>query len=89
MASRRRLCLKGGMAGTFIGGIPIVFVSFPGIRGKQRWVAAVAPEEVLPAVRERIPPDATAELSDQHLSREQAAKLKLKIGDVRCLDYAL
>jgi hypothetical protein len=37
-------------------------------------------------VRKRIPPDAIAELSDRHLSQEQAAKLNLRPGDVRLLD---
>jgi hypothetical protein len=55
--------------------IPIIVVSFPGIRGKQRWVASVPLEEMVAEVRKRIPPDAIAELSDRHLSQEQAAKL--------------
>jgi hypothetical protein len=30
-----------GMASTLVGDTPIIVVSFPGVRGKQRWVAAV------------------------------------------------
>jgi hypothetical protein len=52
--------------------IPIIVVSFPGIRGKQRWVASVPLEEMVAEVRKRIPPDAIVELSDRHLSQEQA-----------------
>jgi hypothetical protein len=37
-------------------------------------------------VRKRIPADAIAEPSDQSLSPEQAAKLNLRLGDVRCID---
>ena len=73
------------MANTEVG-TPIIIVSFPGVRGKQRWVAAVPLEDMLAEVRKRIPADAIAELSNQHLSQEQAAKLNLKPGDVRLLD---
>jgi hypothetical protein len=65
---------------------PIIVVSFPGVRGKQRWVAAVPYDEMLGEVRKRIPPDAIAELSNKHLSEEQAAKLNLRPGEVRLLD---
>jgi hypothetical protein len=65
---------------------PIIVVSFPGVRGKQRWVAAVRVEDMVAEVRKRIPPDAIAELSDRHLSQEQAAKLHLEPGDVRRID---
>jgi hypothetical protein len=65
---------------------PIIVVSFPGVRGKQHWVASVPVEKMLAEVRKRIPPDAIAELSDRHLSQEQAAKLNLRPGDVRCID---
>ena len=75
------------MAETLGGGIPIVVVSFPGVRGKQRWVAAVPLiNEMVAEVRKRIPADAMAELSDQRLSPEQAARLNLMLGDVRCID---
>jgi hypothetical protein len=74
------------MAETVVGGTPIIVVSFPGVRGKQRWVAAVPLTEMVAEVRKRIPPDAIAELSNQHLSQEQAAKLNLRPGDVRLLD---
>jgi hypothetical protein len=63
---------------------PIIVVSFPGIRGKQRWVAAVPNAEMLTEVRKRIPPDAIAELSDRHLSPEQT--VNLRPGEVRCID---
>jgi hypothetical protein len=69
-----------------VGSTPIIVVSFPGVRGKQRWVAMVPPEEMLAEVRKRIPADAVAELSNQHLSQEQTAKLNLMPGDVRCVD---
>jgi hypothetical protein len=65
---------------------PIIVVSFPGVRGKQRWVASVPVADMVAEVRKRIPADAVAELSNQHLSQEQAAKLNLKPGDVRCID---
>jgi hypothetical protein len=74
------------MAKTEVGGTPIIVVSFPGVRGKQRWVAAVPDAEMLGEVRKRIPADAIAELSNKHLTQEQAAKLKLIPGDVRLLD---
>jgi hypothetical protein len=69
-----------------VGGTPIIVVSFPGVRGKQRWVAMVPQADMLAQVRKRIPADAVAELSNQHLSQEQAARLNLKPGDVRCVD---
>ena len=65
---------------------PIIVVSFHGVRGKQRWIAAVPDAEMLAEVRKRIPADAIAELSNQRLSQEQAAKLNLQPGDVRLLD---
>jgi hypothetical protein len=74
------------MAEPLVGGIPIVVVSFPGVRGKQRWVAAVPPTETIAEVRKRIPADANAELSNRQLSQEQVAKLNLRPGDVRLLD---
>jgi hypothetical protein len=74
------------MAETVVGGIPVVVVSFPGVRGKQRWVAAVPLTEMIAEVRKRIPADAKAELSNQHLPQGQAAKLNLRPGDVRLLD---
>ena len=74
------------MGKTAAGGTPIVVVSFPGVRGRQRWVAAVPVKEMVAEVRKRIPADAIAELSDQHLSQEQAAKLNLRPGDVRLVD---
>jgi hypothetical protein len=67
-------------------GPTVIVVSFPGVRGKQRWVASVPLEEMVAEVRKRIPPDAVAELSNKHLSPEQAAKLNLRPGDVRLLD---
>jgi hypothetical protein len=58
-----------------------------GVRGKQRWVAAVPLiDEMVAEVRKRIPADAIVELSDQRLSPEQAAKLNIRLGDVRCID---
>jgi hypothetical protein len=69
-----------------VGGTPIIIVSFPGVRGKQRWVAVVPQADMLAEVRKRIPADAVAEFSDKHLSQEQAAKLNLIPGDVRCVD---
>jgi hypothetical protein len=74
------------MAKSLVGGTPIIVVTFPGVRGKQRWVAAVPYDDMLGEVRKHIPPDAKAELSNQHLTQEQAAKLNLKPGDVRLLD---
>jgi len=83
---RREPCHQYDMAET-LGGIPIVVVSFPGVRGKQRWVAAVPLiNEMVAEVRKRIPADAIAELSDQRLSPEQVAKLNVRLGDVRCID---
>ena len=69
-----------------VGDIPVIVVSFPGVRGKQRWVAVVPQADMLAEVRRRIPADAIAEFSDKHLSPEQAAKLNLTPGDVRCVD---
>lgn len=86
MESRRDLCDESEMAEPLVGGIPIVVVSFPGVRGKQRWVAAVPLTETIAEVRKRIPADAKAELSNQQLSQEQVAKLNLRPGDVRLLD---
>jgi hypothetical protein len=74
------------MAKSLVGGTPIIVVTFPGVRGKQRWVASVPLEEMVAEVRKHIPPGAKAELSNQHLTQEQAAKLNLKPGDVRLLD---
>jgi hypothetical protein len=74
------------MAKTEVDGTPIVVVSAPGVRGKQRWVAAVPLADMVAEVRKRIPADAIAELSDQRLSQAQAAKLNLRPGDVRLLD---
>jgi hypothetical protein len=37
---------------------PIIVVSFPGVRGKQRWVALVPIADMVAEVRKRIPPDA-------------------------------
>jgi hypothetical protein len=73
------------MAKNEVGGTPIIVVSFPGVRGKQRWVAAVPLDEMVSEVRKRIPADAIAELSHQHLSQDQAVKLNLRPGDVRLL----
>jgi hypothetical protein len=84
METSHGLCHNYGMADT--GRTPIIVVSFPGVRGKQRWVASVPVEEMVAEVRKRIPEDAVAELSSQHLSQEQAAKLNLRPGDVRLLD---
>jgi len=42
-------------------------------------------DNMLPEVRKRIPPSLMAELSNQHLTQEQAGKLNLKPGDVRCI----
>jgi hypothetical protein len=86
MESRRELCHESEMAETLVGVTPVIVVSFPGVRGKQRWVAAVPVVEMVAEVRKRIPEDAIAELSNQHLSQEQAAKLNLRPGDVRCID---
>jgi hypothetical protein len=77
-------CHNYGMADT--GRTPIIVVSFPGVRGKQRWVASVPDAEMLAEVRKRIPADAKAELSSQHLTQNQPAKLNLRPGDVRLLD---
>jgi hypothetical protein len=85
--NRRDPCHQYDMAETLGGGIPIIVVSFPGVRGKQRWVAAVPLiNEMVAEVRKRIPADAIVELSDQRLSPEQAAKLNIRLGDVRCID---
>ena len=86
LEGRRKLCHRYVMGKTAVGGTPIVVVSFPGVRGRQRWVAAVPVNEMVAEVRKRIPVDAIAQLSDQHLSQEQAAKLNLRPGDVRLLD---
>ena len=86
LEDRRKLCHRYVMAKAEVGGTPIVVVSSPGVRGRQRWVASVPVKEMVAEVRKRIPTDAIAELSDQHLSQEQAAKLNLKPGDVRLLD---
>ena len=86
LEGRCDLCHQYGMANTEVGGTPIIVVSCPGVRGKQRWVAAVPLADMLAEVRKRIPADAIAELSDQRLSPERAAKLKLRQGDVRLLD---
>jgi hypothetical protein len=75
-----KLCHQKGMAKTEVGGAPIIVVSFPGVRGKQRWVAAVPHADMLAEIRKRIPADAIAELSNQRLSDEQAAKLNLRPG---------
>jgi hypothetical protein len=61
-------------AKTEVGGTPIV-VLLPGVRGRQRWVAAVPVKEMVAEVQR-----------DQHLSQEQAAKLNLRPGDVRLVD---
>jgi hypothetical protein len=84
MESSYGLCHNQYMADT--APTPIIVVSFPGVRGKQRWVASVPVADMLAEVRKRIPPDAIAELSDRHLSPEQTAKLNLMPGDVRCID---
>jgi hypothetical protein len=86
LEGRCDLCHQYGMAKTEVGGTPIIVVSFPGVRGKQRWVAAVPLADMIAEVRKRIPADAVAELSHQHLSQDQADKLKLRPGDVRLLD---
>ena len=86
LEGQRKLCHRYVMGKTEVGGTPIVVVSSPGVRGRQRWVASVPVKEMVAEVRKRIPTDAIAELSDQHLSQEQAAKLNLKPGDVRLLD---
>jgi hypothetical protein len=71
------------MARTPVGGLSILIVSYPGVRGKQRWVAVV---DVVAEVRKRIPADAVVELSNDHVSQEQATKLNLKPGNVKCVD---
>ena len=86
LEDRRRLCHRYVMGKTEVGGTPIVVVSSPGVRGRQRWVASVPVEQMVAEVRKRIPTDAIAELSDQRLSQQQAAKLDLRPGDVRLLD---
>ena len=86
LEDRRRLCHRYVMGKTEVDGTPIVVVSSPGVRGRQRWVASVPIEEMVAEVRKRIPTDAIAELSDQRLSQQQAAKLNLRPGDVRLLD---
>jgi hypothetical protein len=62
------------MGKTAVGGTPIVVVSFPGVRGRQRWVAAVPVKEMIAEVRKRIPADAIAELSDQHRPAEPPSR---------------
>jgi hypothetical protein len=85
--NRRARQIADVAAGCDQASIPIVVVSFPGVRGKHRWVAAVPViNEMVAEVRKRIPADAIVELSDQRLSPEQAAKLNLMLGDVRCID---
>jgi hypothetical protein len=74
------------MAKSPVGGIPIVVVSSPGVRGKQRWVAMVPVEDMVAEVRQRIPADAVVELSNEYLSQEQATKLNLQPGDVKRID---
>ena len=86
LEDRRRLCHRYVMGRTEVDGTPIVVVSSPGVRGRQRWVASVPVEQMVAEVRKRIPIDAIAELSDQRLSQQQAAKLNLRPGDVRLLD---
>jgi hypothetical protein len=63
------------MGKTAAGGTPIVVVSFPGVRGRQRWVAAVPLCDMLAEVRKRIPADAIAELSDQHSTCRRSRRL--------------
>ena len=75
------------MASTVAGGIQVVVVlTSDTIRGaptKQLWVAAVPREEAVAAVLKVVPAGWSAELSDQHLSPERAARLKLRPGEVR------
>ena len=86
MESGRELCQQGGMAKSPVGGIPIIVVSSPGVRGTQWWVAMVPLEEMVAEGRKRIPADAVVELSNEHLSQEQATKLNPQPGDVMRID---
>ena len=76
------------MGNTEIGGIQIVRVTVPGFTVDGRpsfhlWVAAVARELAVAAVERVIPKGWTAALTDQHLTEEHVARLKLRPGDVR------
>jgi hypothetical protein len=55
LEGRRKLCHRYVMGKTEVGGTPIVVVSSPGVRGRQRWVAAVPVKEMVAEVRKRIP----------------------------------
>jgi hypothetical protein len=48
----------------------------------QLWAAAVSRDEAVVAVKRRINSSWTAELTNQRLSAEQIARLKLRPGDV-------
>jgi hypothetical protein len=53
MESSHGLRHNYGMAKSLVGGTPIIVVSFPGVAGKQRWVAAVPYDDMLGEVRKR------------------------------------
>jgi hypothetical protein len=76
------------MANTFAGGIQVVEVSMTdsvigGTPTKQLWVAALPRSQAVAAVMAAIPEGWTAKLSLQHLTVEHAARLKLRVGEVR------
>jgi hypothetical protein len=53
----RRGCHKSKLSACDVG-TPVIFVTFPGVRRKQRWVAAVPLDEMVGEVRKRVPADA-------------------------------
>ena len=81
------------MSNTQIGGIQIVrvYMTNNGVSDKpttQLWVAAVPREQAVAAIKKVIPADWIAELTNQRLSAENIASLKLRPGDVRELSSA-
>jgi len=74
-------------------GVPVVRVTATDnvvndVAAFQLWAAAVPREEAVATVMQKLPPNWTAELTDQRLTQEQVRRLNMKLGSVRELSSA-
>ncbi len=78
------------MSNEHVAGIHIVRVTMADAPGEpvQLWVAAVPRDQAAAAVQKAIPARWKAELTDQLVTKELAARVKLRPGDVAELSSA-
>jgi hypothetical protein len=72
------------MAIEYVSGVYLVRVAVLGNPEKpsQLWIAAVPKEQAVEAVRKRLPPGCTAELSEQRVTKALAELMQLQTGEV-------